>query len=146
MDEIIDTIHKYRQMGYTYSHIRDILANTFNHKSTPRNICDRYHRWCADKGLSPYNKPRPAVRKKFTTKKKELGDWQDRARIAGLLHLLDLVRAHGEVVYNRLTGEVVAGGFPNVDIPDIGTPVVMNSHYNGSLIGSAALSCAEWGK
>ncbi len=146
MDEIIDTIHKYRQMGYTYSHIRDILANTFNHKSTPRNICDRYHRWCADKGLSPYNKPRPAVRKKFITKKKEVGDWQDRARIAGLLHLLDLVRAHGEVVYNRLTGEVVAGGFPNVDIPDIGTPVVMNSHYNGSLIGSAALSCAEWGK
>lgn len=146
MDEILETIHKYRLMGYNYSHIRDILVKTFNYKCTPRNLCDRYHRWCTDKGISPHNKPRKPPRKKFCTKKKETGDWQDRARIAGLLHLLDLVRAHGEVVYNRLTGEVVEGGFPNVSIPDIGTPVVMNSHYQGSLIGSAALSCAEWGK
>ena len=149
MDEIIETIHKYRQMGFTYSHIRDIVANTFGHKTTPRNLCDRYHRWCADKGISPYQKPRKPLnprRRKFTTKGKESANWQDKARIAGLLHLLDLVRAHGEVVYNRLTGEVVAGGFPNVDIPDIGTPIVMNTHYHGSLIGSAALSCTEWGK
>lgn len=146
MEEILETIHKYRLMGYHYSKIRDILATTFEYKTTPRNICDRYHKWCAEKGLSPYNKPRPTIRRKFTTKKKETGDWQDRARIAGLLHLLDLVRAHGEVVYNRLTGEVVEGGFPNVDIPDVGTPVVISPNYHGSLTGSVALVCAEWGK
>lgn len=142
MSGIMETIHNARRMGFTFSHIREILISEHDFKSTSRNICDRYNRWCLDNGINPERRKNPPKRKR-SGRLYERGDWQENAKKAGLLHLLDLVRAHGEVVFNRLTGEVVQGGFPNVIIPDVGTPIIVTPNYHGSLCGSAALTCAE---
>lgn len=147
MDEVMQFVHEQRTAGYTFSIIAGRLQAKYQVSVTRRVLNDQYAKWCRRNFISPVRDTRTYVYEKTGGKRGKIKYNQDDLNKRDcLLHLIDLVRAHGEIVTNSLTGEVVEGGFPNVNIPDVGTPIVMNSHYHGSMIGSAALSCVEFGK
>ncbi len=147
MQEMMEFVHEHRTAGYTFSAIAGKLQAKYAYNGTRRQLNWMYAKWCQVHKIVPVKDTRVYHYEKTGGKRGKIKYNQaDLNKRDCLLHLLDLVRAHGELVTNSLTGEVVEGGYPNVNIPDVGTPVVMNSHYHGSMIGSAALSCVEFGK
>lgn len=147
MLEMLEFVHEQRKSGHTFSLIAGLLQAKFRFNITRARLNALYLKWCQQSGIEAVRDTRVYHYDKPLNKRKKIKySQEDIDKRSCLLHLLDLVRAHGELVTNRLTGEVVQGGFPNVDIPDVGTPIIVTPNYNGSLIGSAALSCAENGK
>lgn len=147
MSEILEFVHEHRKAGFTFSAIAGKLQVRFGVNIGRRQLNAQYARWCQDNDVKHVRDMRVYHSPKSGGKRGKIKyNQSDINRRDCMLHLLDLVRAHGGIVTNSLTGEVVEGGFPNVNIPDTGTPVVINAHYHGSLTGSHALCCAEWGK
>lgn len=147
MSEMMEFVHEHRTAGYTFSAISGKLQAKFGVNVTRRQLNWMYAKWCQRSNVSPVRDTRVYHYEKTGGKRGKIKyNQEDLNKRDCMLHLLDLVRAHGEVVTNTLTGEVVSGGYINIDIPDIGTPRVMHGTYHGSLTGSVALTCAEWGK
>lgn len=147
MYEMLEFVHEQRKSGYTFSSIAGRLQAKYSFNITRARLNALYLKWCQQSGIEAvrdtrvyhYDQP-PNKRNKIKISQEDL----DKRNC--MLHLLDLVRAHGELVTNRLTGEIVSGGFPNLNIPDVDTPIIITPSYNGSICGSAALTCAEFGK
>lgn len=144
-DEIYEEIHAARLRDTRFKQIVKDLFEKHGLVVGYRICNERYLAWCARKNITPRKKLRHRpIAKLFFAREEEVSTFTKRQQC--LLHLLDLVRAHGEIVTNRLTGEVVEGGYPNLNIPDIGTPRVVTPYYHGSLVGSSSASCSEVGQ
>lgn len=128
-DEIMREIHGYRMNLMPFKAIGDILNKRldadFNHKS----YYEHYNRWLVRTGQKSH----------LSTEELRLTPYF--VKRGCMLHLLDLVRAHGEIVTDRLTGQVVQGGYPNLDIPELETPAVTHVYYHGSSLGSPSATC-----
>lgn len=147
MIEILEFVHEQRKSGYTFSSIAGRLQAKFSFNINRARLNALYLRWCKQFDIEPVRDTRVYHYDKPLGKRSKIKHSQaDLDKRSCMLHLLDLVRAHGELVTNRLTGEVVSGGYINLDIPDVGTPIIVTPNYNGSLCGSAALTCSEFGK
>lgn len=147
MLEMLEFVHEQRKLGHTFSSIAGRLQAKFSYNTTRARLNALYLKWCQQSGIEAVRDTRVYHYDKPLGKRNKIKiSQEDLDKRNCMLHLLDLVRAHGELVTNRLTGEIVSGGFPNVDIPDVGTPVIITPNYHGSLCGSAALTCAESGK
>lgn len=138
-------VHDARLVGISFTSICADLLEKYGIILDRRRLNRLYLQWCSKNHVKPVYDANQARR---SNAKRKHGDLPYDVMIKRdcMLHLLDLVRAHGEVVTNSLTGEVVSGGYPNVNIPDLGTPIKMSGVFHGSMIGSAALSCVEFGK
>lgn len=138
-------VHEARLKGVTFTAICSELFDKYEITLERRGLNRLYLQWCSKNHIKPVYDASQAYRANAKRKGGVL-PYADMVKRDCMLHLLDLVRAHGEIVTNRLTGEVISGGYPNVDIPDIGTPKLITPQVYGSLIGSASLSCVEFGK
>ena len=156
--ELFDLTHRMRVEGRSFGAVANRIFAEHGFMIERRALAKKYH-YYADKYRieAAYDQKRATSKASEGTgkrhyyprnrKKNGVDKKQEDLQRACLMLLIDLVRYHGEVVFNRLTGEIVSGGYPNVSIPDVGTPRFVNAYsYHGSLSGSQAALCAENGK
>lgn len=144
-DDIYIEIHHARLADARFKQIVKDIKEKHGVSVTDKICNERYLAWCDIKHITPKKRLRaPPVPKNYLVREVKISAFEKKK--GSHLHLLDLVRAHGELVTNRLTGEVVSGGYPNIQIPDIGTPRVISPFVHGSLVGSSMAVCAESGR
>ena len=152
--ELFDKTHRMRVEGHSFGSIAATLFAEHEFLIERRGLAKKYHYYSEKYGVEPVveekqsrAKNKNGGRKYYPRERKQAEKTVEDVRRSCLMHLIDLVRNHGELVTNRVTGEIVCGGYPNVSIPDVGTPRFVNAYsYHGSLSGSQAALCAESAK
>ena len=128
-EEVMKEIHQLRLDNLAFKAIRRELNARHGWSHRWQTYYDYYVRWQIKNGF----KTRLTIH--------EMQQSPFAIKVACMKHLLDLVREHGPITTNRHTREVVEGGYPNLNIPELESPAITHVYWNGSGVGSSSAYC-----